>query len=198
MSPRPLSRRDVLKTLGQGAVAGCVVRAIPLEAAERARAFLDAQESSGHPYRPKFFSPRAYKTLESLCQAIIPAEGSAGGAIEAGAPEFVDLLASENHDFQLLLGGGILWLDARCGDLFGHGYLDCSESERKQVLDSIAFRKNGESDVALSQGVAFFTLLRNLTCDAFFTSKIGIEYLGYVGNTFLAEFPGCPDPETFR
>jgi gluconate 2-dehydrogenase gamma chain len=198
MPIRSFSRRDVLKTLGKGAVAGSVMRAIPLEAAERAHAFINAQRASANPYSPKFFSAHQYKTLESLCQAIIPAEGSAGGAVEAGAPEFIDLLTSENHEFQLLLGGGILWLDSRCGDLFGNRYLDCSESQRKQMLDSIAYRKNAEADAALSQGIAFFTLLRNLTCDAFFTSKIGIVYLGYVGNTFLSEFPGCPDPDSFR
>jgi hypothetical protein len=40
--------------------------------------------------------------------------------------------------------------------------------------------------------VEFFSLLRNLTADGFFTSKIGIKYLGYKGNTFVPEFPGCP------
>lgn len=198
MAARECSRRDVLKSLGKGAVAGSVLRVIPLDAAERAHAFLEAQRLAKQPYQPKFFSPHQYKTLAALCQAIIPADDSAGGAIEAGAPEFIDLLTCENHDFQLLLGGGILWLDSRCSDLFGNSYLDCSESQHKQVLDSIAYRKSAQADAALSQGIAFFTLVRNLTCDGFFTSKIGIEYLGYIGNTFLTEFPGCPDVEPFR
>ena len=38
----------------------------------------------------------------------------------------------------------------------------------------------------------FFAFLRNLTCDAFYTSKIGIADLQYIGNTALREFPGCP------
>jgi gluconate 2-dehydrogenase gamma chain len=40
--------------------------------------------------------------------------------------------------------------------------------------------------------VAFFAFLRRLTCDGFYTSKIGIADLGYIGNTSLREFPGCP------
>jgi hypothetical protein len=44
----------------------------------------------------------------------------------------------------------------------------------------------------LSQGVAFFAKLRDMTCDGFYTSKIGIEDLQYIGNTAVAEFPGCP------
>ena len=60
------------------------------------------------------------------------------------------------------------------------------------MLDLIAYRKNIAQDPSVSQGVAFFSFLRNLTADGFFTSKIGIEYLGYIGNGYLAEFPGCP------
>jgi hypothetical protein len=40
--------------------------------------------------------------------------------------------------------------------------------------------------------VAFFAFLRNLTTDGFYTSKIGIADLQYMGNTALHEFPGCP------
>jgi hypothetical protein len=43
-----------------------------------------------------------------------------------------------------------------------------------------------------SQPVEFFSFLRNFTADGFFTSKIGIKYLGYKGNTYLTDFPGCP------
>jgi hypothetical protein len=31
-----------------------------------------------------------------------------------------------------------------------------------------------------------------MTSDGFFTSEIGIKYLGYIGSAFLKEFPGCP------
>ena len=48
------------------------------------------------------------------------------------------------------------------------------------------------TDASLSQGVAFFAFLRKMTCDGFYTSKIGIADLQYVGNTSLREFPGCP------
>ena len=115
-----------------------------------------------------------------------------GGAVEAGAPEFIDLLTSENPEYQLKLGGGLMWLDATCVDRYGKAYLDCSSQQQKEILDRIAYRKNAVSEASLSQGVEFFSFLRDLTADGFFTSKIGIEYLGYIGNTFLTDFPGCP------
>ncbi|HVH61439.1 MAG TPA: gluconate 2-dehydrogenase subunit 3 family protein, partial [Candidatus Sulfotelmatobacter sp.] len=64
--------------------------------------------------------------------------------------------------------------------------------QRKEVLDLIAFRKNAKKDPSLGQGVSFFSFLRNMTCDGYYTSKIGIAELRYMGNTSLREFPGCP------
>jgi gluconate 2-dehydrogenase gamma chain len=187
-----VSRRNVLKSLTIGAVAGSVLRAIPLEAAEYAHSVIEAERAQKVGYAPKFFKPHQYKTLHMLCEMILPAEADSGGAIEAGAPEFIDLLTSENLGFQVTLGGGLLWLDSKCEDRYGNVYLGCTPQQQKEILDLIAYRKNAETDQSLSPGVEFFALLRNFTADGFFTSKIGIQYLGYLGNLFLTEFPGCP------
>ena len=177
-----------------GAVAGSVLRTIPLEAAQYAHHILAAEKAATPAgiYAPKFFPANQYRTLQALCQTIIPAEADSGGAIEAGAPEFIDLLTSENPEFQLQLGGEIMWLDSMCLDRYGHAYLDCTPGQQKEMLDLIAYRKNATDDPQLSHGIDFFSLLRNLTADGFFTSEIGIKYLAYVGNTYLKEFPGCP------
>jgi hypothetical protein len=189
-----ISRRDILKSLTMTAVSGSVLRVIPLEAAEYAHRMVKAEKVAAdtHSYSPKFFSAHAYKTLQSLCNTIIPADDEAKGAIEAGAPEFIDLLTSENKDYQLALGGGLMWLDSTCIDRYEKPYLDCSVEQQKEILDQIAYRKNAKKDPGLEQGIEFFSFLRKLTADGFFTSEIGIDYLGYVGNTYLQEFPGCP------
>ena len=74
--------------------------------------------------------------------------------------------------------------------------MECTPEQRKEVLDLIAYRKNAKKDASLSQGVAFFAFLRKMTCDGFYTSKIGIADLQYIGNTSLHEFPGCPPVPT--
>jgi gluconate 2-dehydrogenase gamma chain len=189
-----ISRRDVLKSLGKGVLAGSVLRVIPLEAAEYAHKMV-ASEKAASPtgiYAPKFFPAQQYKTLATLCQTIIPPDADSPGAVEAGAPEFIDLIASENRDYQLTLGGGIMWLDATCTDRYGHPYMQCVAEQQKQILDAIAYRKNALSDPSLSQGIEFFAFLRNLAVDGFFTSAAGIKYLGYIGNTYRTEFTGCP------
>lgn len=187
-----VTRRAVLKSLTMGAVAGSVMRVIPLEAAERAHHMIEAEKESAGTYLPKFFDAPSYKTLQALCETILPADADAGGAVEAGAPEFIDLLTSENAEYQSKLGGGLAWLESRCKTHYSKAYLACSEQQQKETLDLIAYRKNAENDQGLTQAVEFFSLLRSMTADGFFTSKIGIKYLGYKGNTYLTHFPGCP------
>ena len=187
-----ISRRDVLKTLAAGAAATSVLRVIPLHAAEAAHHMIAAEKAATKAYTPKYFAARQYKTLQTLCHAIIPPDADTGGAIEAGAPEFIDLLTSENPQYQLLLGGGLMWLDEICSDRYGKVFVDCSAEQQKEILDKIAYRQNALMDTSLNQGVAFFSFLRNMTADGFFTSEIGIKYLGYIGSAFLKEFPGCP------
>jgi gluconate 2-dehydrogenase gamma chain len=190
---KSISRRDVLRTLGMGAMAGSVLRVIPLQAAEYAHSMVQAEKaSSSGGYTPKFFSPHQYKTLQALCETIIPAEYGSGGAIEAGAPEFIDLLTSENPQYQLKLGGGLMWLDSACTDRYGKGYLECTPEQQRQMLDQIAYRRNALADPSLSQGIDFFSFLRMMTVDGFFTSEIGIKYLGYIGNKYMKSFAGCP------
>jgi hypothetical protein len=192
MSIDQVTRRAILKSLTVGAVAGSVMRAIPLEAAEHAHRMIDAEKGSAGTYSPKFFDAQAYKTLQALCETIIPADEDSGGAAEAGAPEFIDLLTSENEDYQKTLGGGMKWLDSTSTTRYGKAWLDCTPEQQKQILDLIAYRKNAEQDETLTPAVEFFSLLRTMTADGFFTSKIGIKYLGYKGNTYLPHWPGCP------
>ena len=189
-----ISRRDILKSLTMTAIGGSVLRVIPLEAAAYAHSVVKAEKAAAenHAYAPKFFSAHAYKTLRSLCNSIIPPDDEAKGAVEAGAPEFIDLLTSENKDYQLMLGGGLMWLDNTCIDRYEKPYLECAADQQKEILDLIAYRKNAKQDPGLGQGVEFFNFLRKLAADGFFTSEIGIEYLGYIGNTYVQEFPGCP------
>jgi gluconate 2-dehydrogenase gamma chain len=194
MGTQGLTRRDILRTLAMGAIGRSVLQVIPAEATEYAHQMVRKEKaaSATGKYAPKYFSAHQYETLSALCDAIIPRDEKSGGAVEAGAPEFIDLLSSENPKYQLKLGGGLFWLDYCCSDRYERIYLDCTPEQRREVLDLIACRKNAQQNPALSQGVAFFALLRNMTCDAFYTSKIGIADLQYIGNTTLREFPGCP------
>src|SRR5947199_6724757 len=193
MPTASISRRDVLRTLAVTA-AGSVLQIIPAEAAEYVHQMVHKEKAAAPAgtYTPKYFSASQYATLLFLCDTIIPKDEKSGGAVEAGAPEFIDLLTSENPEFQLKLGGGLFWLDGTCTDRYGKVFMECAPEQKKEILDLIAFRKNAKKDPSLSQGVAFFAFLRNLTCDGYYTSKIGIQDLEYIGNITRSEWPGCP------
>src|SRR5437660_4056624 len=194
MTTQGISRRDVLRTLAVGMAGGSVLQVIPLEAAELAHQMVHKERAAAPAgkYAPKYFNAKQYQTILSLCDTIIPKDEKSNGALEAGAPEFIDLLTSENEEYQLALGGGLMWLDTHCIDQYGKVFMECAPEQKKEILDLIAFRKNAKKDPGLSQGVAFFAFLRNLPCDGYYTSKIGIEDLQYIGNVTRSEWPGCP------
>jgi gluconate 2-dehydrogenase gamma chain len=194
MSIQGISRRDVLKTLAMSAAGGSVLQVIPLEAADLAHQMVRKEKAAAPAgkYAPKYFTAKQYETLTSICDTIIPKDEKSGGAVEAGAPEFIDLLTSENVEFQGRLGGGLMWLDSYCIDHYEKTYMQCPPEQRKEVVDLIAYRKNAKATPELHQGVAFFAFLRSMTCDGFYTSKIGIEDLQYIGNVTRSEWPGCP------
>ncbi|HEV2495508.1 MAG TPA: gluconate 2-dehydrogenase subunit 3 family protein [Terriglobia bacterium] len=193
MASKSLTRRKVLQAIGVGISAGASAPLlVSIESAGHMHSALREERTRAGAYTPKFFRPDEYELLKALCGAIIPADESSGGALEAGAPEFIDLLTSENEDYQRRLGGGLIWLNATCLKRYNAVYMECSPAEQKGILDLIAYRANRDNDSGLSPGIDFFAFLRELTVDAFATSEIGIKYLGYIGNTFLSEFPGCP------
>ncbi len=76
-----VSRRDVLKSLSMGAAATSVLRVIPLQAAEYAHHMIDTEKATSKTgvYTPKYFPPQQYKTLQSLCESIFPADSGLRG-----------------------------------------------------------------------------------------------------------------------
>ena len=189
-----ISRRDILRTLATGVAGGTVLQVIPAQAAAFAHALVQKEKAASPTgqYTPKYFSREQYATLVSLCDSIIPKDDHSAGAVEAGAPEFIDLLSSENDEYALRLGGGLMWLDNYCDEQYGSPYMKCTPDQQKQTLDLIAYRASAKQDPTLSQGIAFFAFLRKMTCDGFYTSKIGIDDLQYIGNVPRPNFPGCP------
>jgi len=48
------------------------------------------------------------------------------------------------------------------------------------MVDQIAYPNKAKAN--MKQGVAFFSLMRNLTASGFYTSEIGVKDIGYMGN----------------
>jgi hypothetical protein len=138
----------------------------------------------------QFFTAKERKTIEILCDIIIPADEKSGSATDAGVPDFIEFMMKDYPQFQLPVRGGLMWLNNECSKRFGKEFIDCSESDRMLVIEDIAWPDNASPE--MSQGVKFFNLMRNLTATGFFTSAMGIKDLGYVGNK-PNEWDGVPE-----
>jgi hypothetical protein len=91
---------------------------------------------------------------------------------------------------QTPMRGGLRWLDLQCIKQFGKTFKDCSPEQQIQLVDQIAYPNKAKAD--MKQGVAFFSLMRNLTATGFYTSEIGVKDIGYAGNT-PNKWNGVPD-----
>lgn len=186
------TRRTLLKVISSAPVAA----AFTLTDAEAQQAHQHAQtakltaQKTRTPYKPKFFTAHEWATVTLLVDLIIPKDERSGSATDAGVPEFMDFTMIDQPQRQTAMRGGLAWLDAESNRRFNKTFVAGTPAERGAMLDDIS--GSGAPAPALTHGVAFFRNFRDLTASGFWTSKMGMEDLGYVGNTFVAEWTGCP------
>ena len=180
-----ISRRDALRRLGLVlAAAGVIDRA----GAEEVHAFTaQAQASGGGAYAPQAFTEHQYRTLERLTDLIVPVENGAPGAVVAGAAAWIDMISSENDQLKSIYRNGFTWLDAAMKSRGAADFVSATPEQQTALLDLIAYRRNQSPDLA--PGILFFSWVRRMTVDAFYTSAIGINDVGYRGNSPMAEYP---------
>lgn len=194
-----IGRRGILKLIGSAPLAaGLGMGEAEAQAThQHAVAGARAAAATGKAYAPRFFTALEWKTVRILADIVVPKDERSGSATDALVPEFmdnwmVDSLASEREreKRQTAMRGGLAWLDLECGERFGKSFADSTEGERLQVVDDIAWPKKAKREH--SQGAAFFSSFRDLTASGFWSSKVGVDDLQYTGNTFVAEWKGCP------
>jgi len=137
-----------------------------------------------------FFTDREFQIVAILADIIIPADETSGSATDAGVPDFIEFMMKDYPPFQVPTRGGLMWLNNKCLRRFDKPFLECSDSQRMEVIDDIAWPD--DADPEMEYGVRFFNRMRDLTATGFFTSKMGIEYLDYKGNR-PGFWDGVPD-----
>jgi hypothetical protein len=192
-----LNRRTLLKILSTAPVAASFALT-DAEAQEAHHLALNARQAAaqaGTAYAPKFFTAHEYDTVKGLCNLIIPADDRSGSATDAGVPEFMDFTMVDQPARQVAMRGGLAWLDTECQRRFDKTFVAATDAQRQEVLSDIA--TYGQLKPGLSHGQAFFRGFRDLTASGFWTSKIGVDDLGYIGNVAVANWDGCP-PEALK
>ena len=183
------SRRDVLKVLL--AAPAATLSWTDAEAMQAASAAQTARAALAAPFVPKFFTPAEFKLVSALADIVIPKDERSGSATDAGVPEFMDFMMIDQPARQVAMRGGLAWLDHECQQRFDKIFLDCDDAQRTAVLDDIAWPSKAKAEHA--HGVAFFTSFRDLTAAGFWTTRMGIDDLQYMGNRSVARWNGCPD-----
>jgi gluconate 2-dehydrogenase gamma chain len=185
---RRTSRRAVLKILL--AAPAATIAWTDAEAMQAATAAQTAR-AAAQPFVPKFFTATELKLVTTLVDIVIPKDERSGSASDAGVPEFMDFMMIDQPARQVAMRGGLAWLDHECQQRFDKIFLDCTDAQRTAVLDDIAWPARAKPEHA--HGVAFFTSFRDLTAAGFWTTRMGIDDLQYMGNRSVARWNGCPE-----
>jgi hypothetical protein len=159
--------------------------------AMQAATAVQAARTAAEPFVPTFFTAAEFQFVRVLAAIVIPKDDRSGSASDAGVPEFMDFMMIEQPARQVAMRGGLAWLDRECQLRFDTTFLRCSDVQRAAVLDDIAWPATAKPELA--HGVAFFTSFRDLTAAGFWTTRIGIDDLQYLGNRSVARWNGCPD-----
>ena len=204
-----VSRRSALKRIAAAVFAGGVAaRMDPLEAQHVHEAVANAKGAL-EQYDPGFFSNHHWMTVRRLAELIVPADATSASAVDAGAPEFIDLLCRQSEDLANIYHGGLGWLDAEMRQRYGKTFVGSDESEQREMLDALVVEEQRLAGLPsydggghygrfhdyqaldrseLGAGVKFFEWVRKMSIDAFYTSPIGIKDIGYMGNSAYSSY----------
>jgi hypothetical protein len=217
MGGQGIERREILRFIGIASIAGTYPGFSKW-------AFACAQEhvhevAAPHvptgPYKPLFFSPQQFRMIEHLADTIIPTDETPG-AKEAGVAEFIDFMVANRvpvtarrdvrctqdaielgNEVQGRFIFGLNWIDARSKSEFGHEFIECAAGDQKSLLEELAYKAKFKPTT--ESGRQFFQLMRDYTVVGYYTTKVGLENLGYPGLRLVwPSMPGCPhanDPE---
>ena len=137
-----------------------------------------------------FFTDHEMATIAILCNIIIPKDEISGSATDAKVPDFIEFIVKDKPEHQIPMRGGLRWLDMQCLKKYNTDFKTSSSTQQIEIVDAIAYPNKAKPQ--MKAGVSFFSLIRNLTTTGFYTSKIGIEDIGYKGNT-PTQWNGVPD-----
>ena len=187
-----MDRRESLKSIILGSLAGSLAVHGCAPGTEEVAATSSREKHFGRTPEEKelieklnseqFFNEHELATVVVLCNLILPPLEPHGGIVEAEVPEFIEFMAKDIPEIQVLLRGGLMWLDHKSNTEYELEFKSASEEQQKGILDTIAFYDPYKPIQQQPMEIQFFSLMRNLTLTGYYTSKVGIEELGYKGN----------------
>jgi gluconate 2-dehydrogenase subunit 3-like protein len=205
MSNTGLSRRGALKYLGLLAASAAgrefLVSWLPRSAVRGDEAHhlvtIQGTADAEVPYTPQFFNADEFETVQLLTEMILPTDDEPG-AKEAKVADYIDFVVFSAQEFEPHLQrawiDGLTLLERESQKQFGKAFRNASESERVKLLTEMSLPERDPK--ARQEGYEFFRLVKEVTVEGFYTSKVGlIDVLNYQGMNYMSEFPGCTHPQ---
>jgi hypothetical protein len=123
-----------------------------------------------------FFTKNEMKKINKIANLILP-PSSIGNIEQAEVPEFIEFIVKDVPSFQITIREGLNWIDNYSKKVFNKSFIESTQNQQKEILDSVAYPKNNKTKEEI-----FFSTLRDLVVTGYFTSEVGIKDLGYKGN----------------
>lgn len=187
------SRRDALRIIA------ITSAALPTLGSAAAQETKEVETQPGHlhegpaikvpaPSKPTFLQPAEFQAIEALSERIIP-RSDTPGAKDAGVALLIDKAIVARPELSEQYRAGIADLNSLALGTYGSEFALLNEQQQIALLTPLSL------DTTSSLG-KFFTTVKNMTIDAYYKTEAGLKTeLGWHGNTYLPDFPGCDHPE---
>jgi gluconate 2-dehydrogenase gamma chain len=215
MGGQGIERRDILRFIGIASIAGTFPGfekwAFACGQNHVHEAAFTTTRAAAAAYKPLFFTPQQFQMIEHLAEMILPADDTPG-AKDAGVAEFIDFMVANRvpvsakrdvrntqdaielgNEAQNRFHSGLGWINARSKAEFGREFMECSGEQQKNLLEELAYKAKFKPTT--ESGRQFFQMMRDYAVVGYYTTRIGLESLGYPGlRVVWPSMPGCPHP----
>ena len=185
-----IPRRAALQALLSGAAAFALPTAIEAQHPihqhlSNPAAIAQAQQrAAATASTPAFLDAHQAKTLDALAEAIVP------GSTAARVGPFLDqLLAVDSGANQRAFVGALGGFDMVAINRHGKAWIGITASQQDALL-----REASTADAKTSALRGHFQNLKDWIAGAYYSSETGMRELGWDGNVFHAQLPGCTHP----
>jgi len=201
MERRELFRRAIAGTVG--AAAGSLVPAAAAATAHHSiKQFAEGHDASKElaraDWKPVFLDAHQDDTLVALADLIIP-DTDTPGAKKALVNRFIDrLLAAETMDTRRAFLASLAFVDGECIERYRAPFVELPAATQVEFLKFLAYPHSLVTWIdnrSEYPGHAHFRNLKGWISRTYYGSEIGQKELGFTGNVFHGDFPGCAHPE---
>lgn len=132
-------------------------------------------------FADRFLADSELAMVKILVDLVLPKDEVSPAASEAKVVEYIEFMLKDQPGNQTPFRGGLMWLNLHSNERFSGPFAAITASQRLDLIDEIAWPDKAAK--GSEAGVRFFNLLRNMTISGFYTTEMGFQDIGYVGNT---------------